>query len=94
MTRTILTTLFTLFFPMVVTFIYLFFSRWPERWFTGASDWLAISVAILIGLIGLWALPLKPWYRALATFLYVPAMGALLAYFMLLLVCDMFGDCL
>lgn len=92
--RVTLAVLVTAFAPFVVTGIYLYFSRWPERWFTTASDQVAMVVAILVGICGLWLLPLKDWQKAVATLLYVPAMALAIIATALGFVCGMFGDCL
>ena len=94
MTRPATATLGALFAPLIITAIYLSLSRWPERWFTAGSDRVALAIAIMVGLIALWSLPLKVWHRVVASLLYVPAMGALLVLSALLFVCGMFGDCL
>ena len=80
--------------PLFVAGIYLSFSRWPERWFTPATDWAALGLAILVGLVGIWSLPMKRWKRVAATFLYIPAMGALVGISAVVFVCSVFGDCL
>jgi hypothetical protein len=80
--------------PLIVTCIYLALSRGPERWFTGQTDTVALSVAVASGIVGLLFIPLKPWYRVAVILLYIPAMGALLIPLALLFVCGMFGDCL
>lgn len=94
MTRPAIASLMALFAPLLIIGIYLSLSRWPERWFTAGSDNLALVVAVLAGLIGLWWFPLKVWHRVVASLLYVPVMGALLFLSALLFVCGMFGDCL
>ena len=53
MTRPATAALGALFGPLIITAIYLFLSRWPERWFTAGSDQLALGLAILAGLVAL-----------------------------------------
>lgn len=94
MTRTIIALLGALFAPLIITAIYLSLSRWPERWFTSGSDYIAIGLAVLVGSVSVWSLPLKVWHRFIGLMLYAPSMGALLQLLSLGFVCAMFGDCL
>jgi hypothetical protein len=92
--RTVVATIGTLLGPLLVASVYLSVSRWPEPWFTSMTDWIALGLAILVGLTGLWSLPFNRWQRATATLIYVPVMGVLLGVSALLFVCELFGDCL
>lgn len=76
-----------------MTGVYLLITRWPERWFSSESDWIALGFALMIGVAGHLLLPWRPWQKALAILLYIPTMGALLFGLALLFVCGMFGDC-
>jgi hypothetical protein len=94
MTRAIIAMLGALFAPLIITAVYLSLSRWPERWFTSASDNIAIGLAVLVGIVSLWSLSLKAWHRLIGLMLYAPFMWALLHLLSLAFVCSMFRDCL
>ena len=94
MTKRALPCLGALFGPFVIASIYLWFSRWPDRSWTAASDYLALVVSIVGGLLALWSLPMSVGRRAVVSVIYVPVMGALLIYWALGFVCIVFGNCL
>jgi hypothetical protein len=80
--------------PWIVAGLYLYFSRWPVRWWNTASDTAMLVAAVGFGLAGLSMLPLRRWQKALAALAYIPAIGALLVVFSLYFVCAAFSDCL
>lgn len=94
MTRAIIAILGALFAPLIITAVYLTLSRWPERWFTSGSDYMAIGLAVLVGSVSVWSLPLKVWHRLIGLMLFAPSMWSLLHPLSLGFVCAMFGDCL
>jgi hypothetical protein len=80
--------------PFAVFTLYLFFSRWPSRWFTEASDFAGLGLAFASGLwyFRRWDEPL--FGRALIMVAYVLIMMCLLFLYALFFVCVVFGDCL
>lgn len=80
--------------PFAVWSIYLFFSRWPERWFTEPTDIVASVVAIACGLIAIALLPIRWYWRAMVGIAYAVAMWFALLVYGLHFVCKVFQDCL
>jgi hypothetical protein len=82
-----------LFGPPALMSVYLLLSRWPTRWFTGGSDWLAHLVSVGVGVVCIGLLPLPGIARGVLALLYAPlAVFAVLMY-SLYFVCMVFGDC-
>jgi hypothetical protein len=80
--------------PFVVFTLYLFFSRWPSRWFTEASDFAGLGLALASGM---WYFPRGDvpsfgWVVTMAA--YALVMLFLLLWYGLFFVCAAFGDCL
>ena len=80
--------------PFLVEALYLYFSRWPVRWFNGTSDILALAVSLGIGAALLAMMPTSPLARTVALVIYVPVAGVLLFVFNFAFVATIFGDAL
>jgi len=78
--------------PLALMSVYLGFSRWPTRWFTGGSDWVALLLSVGIGLVGIGRLPIPVVARAVLAVLYVPVAGFVLLLYSLCFVGYMFDD--
>lgn len=78
--------------PFVVLSCYLFFSRWPTRWFTTASDYAGFIVSIVTGLAFIVTLPIHLIYRIASSFFYVFIFWYILAFYALEFVGVVFGD--
>ena len=80
--------------PFVIATTYLILSRWPSRWWSPASDYLALSAAIVAGVAGLCLLVRDTRDRVIASIVYVGAAAFVLFWYSLSFVCSAFGDCL
>ena len=80
--------------PFVIFTAYLVVSRWPNEWFTGISDWVAIGVATAVGVTLLHRLSLSKSTLLALSIAYVPAMVVAQMLFGLNFVCAAFGACL
>lgn len=78
--------------PFLLMSGYLFFSRWPEPWFTGGSDYAAIGVSVIVGLAFIASLQVQMMYRAILALLYVPALCGALFIYAFWFVGTLFGD--
>jgi hypothetical protein len=85
---------FPVIFPLVFLSAYLFFSRWPERWFTGVSDWGALIFSVLLGVACVAILPLRILLRMLIGLIYLPIGFVFLFYYTFLFLGMVFGDAL
>lgn len=80
--------------PMLLTTVYLLFTRWPARVFTDWSDSAALVACVAIGVICFSLSPFRAWVRVVVGTVYVPAMALLLFGYSLAFVCIVFHDCL
>jgi hypothetical protein len=78
--------------PFVVLSGYLFFSRWPSRWFTTASDYAGLAVSVAAGVMFIATLPIRPSLRILSSAIYVPALCVVLFLYCFWFVGVVFGD--
>jgi hypothetical protein len=93
-TKTILGWLGALVAPFAVITAYLFLSRWPVYNWSAASDYIALAVAIAVGIIGLCVAVRTPLRRLVGSFVYVCAAAFVLFWYSIAFVCSTFGDCL
>lgn len=80
--------------PLGFVSLYLFVSRIPVRWFSEITDYAALCVAVIIGLIPLFTLRMSVLKTSLVSVLYVPLTTGTLAIYSLYFVCIVFRDCL
>lgn len=92
--RTILGWLGALVAPFVVITAYLFLTRWPAYRWSVASDYVALAVAIAVGIAGLCVAVRSPLRRLMGSVVYVCAAAFVLFWYSLAFVCSTFGDCL
>lgn len=78
--------------PLSVAWAYLFYSH-VENWDTGTSDFVALGVCLVVGVVSLVALPLKFWWRVVLCVLYLPVATVTLGMFSITFVCVSFGRC-
>jgi len=78
--------------PFAVMSLYLFFSRWPTRWFTGSSDYVAISVSALLAAVLIWQMPLRPLVRFALALVAATLLAGLLFLYSFYFVGAVFGD--
>jgi hypothetical protein len=93
-TRTILGWLGMLVAPFAVITTHLFLSRWPAYHWSVASDYIALAVAIAVGIIGLFVAVRSLLRRLVGSFVYVCAATFVLFWYSIAFVCSTFGDCL
>lgn len=63
-------------------------------WHSQLAELLFVIAGVVIGVIGVWLLPIKRLYRGLLTGPYVVAMALAILFSLVPLVCGFFGDCL
>ena len=80
--------------PILVFSIYLALSRWPNRIFSAASDYVFFGISIVTGLICGWFLPVRHEIRIPILIAYAIILAYSLPYYGLVFVCVVFGDCL
>lgn len=80
--------------PPVVTSLYLLLSRWSVRGWPAALDYVALMVAVLVGLIGVRIAMQNPVRRIVCSVVYACVAALAVAWYSLALVCSVFGDCL
>lgn len=80
--------------PLLVVSVYLLLSRWPTRSFSTSSDYIAIGVAIAVGLFAIASLNTPTARKITISIIYVPVSAIALLFFTLVFVCIAFGDCL
>jgi hypothetical protein len=80
--------------PIVVASAYLTFSRWPIRWWSGGSDYLALALAVLVGVVGICLAVRGAARRIIASVVYACVAVLAVAWYSLAFVCSAFGDCL
>ena len=70
-------------------------SRWlPERWFTGSTDYAALAVASALGVLLVWLIPMRWYWRFLASIVNGLAMVFVCYYGSFAFVCSVFPqDC-
>ena len=78
--------------PFAVMSLYLLFSRWPTRWFTGSSDYVAISVSALLAAPLIWLMPLRPLLRIAVALVVATILSVLLFLYSFYFVGAVFGD--
>ncbi|MGD9714759.1 MAG: hypothetical protein AB7V46_22265 [Thermomicrobiales bacterium] len=81
--------LLTIVAPPVVMVGYWFFI--DDR--SGLLDWIVLTVAVCVGLMGIWSAPWRRGVQVAMTLAYVPVMGVALAAGLLALECST-GNCL
>jgi hypothetical protein len=54
--------------PFALMGLYLGFSRWPSRWFTEGSDYVALIACVGFGIAQVWRMPLSQKHRMVAAF--------------------------
>lgn len=79
--------------PIAVASLYLGLSRWPQRWFTPASDYIALGIAVVIGAAAVLVVAAGYWQRVLAIAVYLPVAVAVVTIYSIFFVCLAFGDC-
>jgi uncharacterized SAM-binding protein YcdF (DUF218 family) len=82
----------TVLIPFVIASVYLWFSRWPTRWFTTASDYIALAVAVAVFVGAVLAMPLERKKKVLIALGGAPVVAAALTVFALVFVSMAFGD--
>lgn len=92
--RTLRLWLSVLISPLVIASLYLLFSRWPFRWFTGPLDWAALVVTVGVGAASLFLVLDSVSDRIVGLLLYVPVACVAVGFYSLGFVCAAFGDCL
>lgn len=80
--------------PIVVASAYLTLSRWPVRWWSGGSDYLALALAVLVGVVGVCLVIRGTARRVIASMVYACVAVLAVAWYSLAFVCGAFGDCL
>ncbi len=78
--------------PTVLMSCYLTLSRWPLRWFTGASDWAALVLSVMVGVACIVRLPVPAAQRAVLALIYTMLSGFGLCMYSLYFVGIIFGD--
>nr|CAA9248140.1 hypothetical protein AVDCRST_MAG63-1791 [uncultured Armatimonadetes bacterium] len=78
--------------PFLTISAYLYFSRWPTRWFTATSDYIGLGLSVAAGMAFLLRLPVLVRWRALAAVVYLPTIGAALVFYSLMFVGAVFND--
>lgn len=95
MDRTIkLGILLSLVVPLIIATLYFIFSRWPSRWFTTESDYFALGVSLIVGVVGITNLPWSTSRKFFSIILYIPIATAVIGFYGISFVCMAFGDCL
>lgn len=82
------------FAPLIVMSVYLVFSRWPARWFTGTFDYAGLTVSVFVGAASLFLVLESRVKKVVGLVLYVPLAGLVVGWYTLGFVCAAFGDCL
>lgn len=85
---------FAIVFPLVLNSIYLYYSRWPVRWFTTQTDLVVLAISVLLGLLFVINLSYDLKWKIIIGALYVVAAAFALGIYSLTFVCFVFGDCL
>jgi len=80
--------------PMLIVAVYLVLSRWPVRWFSSWSDYVALGIAVSLGALAIISLNITVGSKILLLVIYVPIVLTILVYFSMVFVCGLFGDCL
>jgi hypothetical protein len=80
--------------PIVVVSLYLTFSRWPIRWWSGGSDYLALALAVVVGVVGICLVVRGTARRIIVSVVYACVAALAVAWYSLAFVCSAFGDCL
>jgi hypothetical protein len=78
--------------PLVLLSIYLFFSRWPMRIFSGVADYAALGISTLLGAVFVAMIPIRKVICTICVLLYILLTGILLFYYCFLFVGVIFGD--
>jgi hypothetical protein len=80
--------------PIAVASAYLTFSRWPIRWWSEGSDYLALALAVIVGVVGICLTVRGAARRIIASVVYVCVTLLALTWYSVAFVCSAFGDCL
>ena len=78
--------------PFLVMAVYLWLSRWPTQWCTGASDYIAFALSLIAFVVAVAILPMSGLKRILIAIIFTPAFALALFYFSFLFVGVFFGD--
>lgn len=79
--------------PTLILTVYLLLSRSGERPFTAIGDWSTLGVAICAGVACIWFVPDRWYWRVIASTVLATTMSFALAFYSLIFVCGVFGDC-
>jgi hypothetical protein len=77
--------------PFVITSAYLFFSRWPSYMVTSESDFVFLALSVLVGVVGVFFLPLPLLVRPSVAIAYLPIMAYLQLMYSLCFIGVVFG---
>ena len=80
--------------PVIIATLYFSLSRWPLSWFTTSTDYIAVLISLLVGLVGI---KLKPWNiktKTITSLIYVPVVIVGISFYGLVLICALFNSCL
>ena len=80
--------------PIALLSVYLYLSRWPNRWFSPATDFIALGISILVGGLCVWRLLPSRRSQLVAVSIYVVAYFVVLFVYGFSFVCNVFQDCL
>lgn len=80
--------------PIIAYSVYLTVSRWPDRWFTSTTDYVALYTALLAGAVCLVMIPARWFLKIGAIAVYAPAMFWFLYLYSFEYVCFAFQDCI
>lgn len=78
--------------PFAVMSLYLFFSRWPARWFTGSSDYVALALSALLAVALVWLMPLRPLVRTAVALVAATLLLVVLYVYSFCFLGAVFGD--
>ena len=91
--KTIILLAATVLVPPAIMSVYLIASRWPNDWFDGVTDWIAIGGSVVVGATALYRLSDRLAIRVVSILIYLPLMSLALLFFSLAFVCNIFGHC-
>jgi hypothetical protein len=69
--------------PVLLFSFYLYFSRWPVRWFTGISDWVAMLLSLTVFMALAWKMPLHRGALVASIICLTPLLGCFLFFYSL-----------
>ena len=74
--------------------LYLVLSRIPVRWFTPETDYVALGVSVLIGVVAIFSSALSRLGKVILCAVYAPVCAACLVFYSMFFLCAIAGDCL